>query len=211
MDRLDAWSSHTGRELPYIIYYEPDYEIGMDLAIIIFFLLSGVLEYNISSFSRFLDYHQRTTRFTNFDGFCKKMSRHYHNHLILFVISGIASATLLYLVITQPWGYKAGFDQQLSSLSLWVCAIGSLGYFFLTLGMLNVLYLYTLNQHKRPVILITVATLINLSTGALLSRLISYEYAVIGMFVGSLLFAILTTMVTRRFFNKLDYYYYAAY
>ena len=127
------------------------------------------------------------------------------------MISGIASAVLLYLVITQPWGYKAGFDQQLSSLSLWVCAIGGLGYFFLTLGMLNVLYLYTLNQHKQPVLLIAAATLLNLLIGVLLSRWISYEYAVIGMFVGSLLFAIFTTVVTRRFFNKLDYYYYAAY
>ncbi|WP_194851981.1 hypothetical protein [Nonlabens antarcticus] len=211
MDRLVAWSSHTGRELPYVVYYESDYEIGMDLAIIIFFLLAGVLEYNISAFSRFLDFHQRTTSFLNAPLFNKKMSRHYFNQLGIFFASGIASAVLLYLLITQSWGYEAAFADQLSDLSLWVCAVGGVGYFFLTLGMLNVLYLYTLNRNKRPVLVITVVTAVNLVVGAVLSRLISYEYAVVGMLVGSLLFAILTTIITRRFFNKLDYYYYAAY
>ena len=151
--------------MPYVIYYEPKYEIGMDLAIIVFFLLAGVMEYSISSFSRYMEYHQQEER-------------------------------------KQLW---------LDPLSLWVCVIGSLGYMMLTLGMLNILYMYTLNQHKKPVILILVSLLVNVTVGVFCSRWISYEYSAIGMLVGSTVFAILSTFITYKFFKKLDYYYYAAY
>ncbi|SCY17882.1 Putative exopolysaccharide Exporter (EPS-E) [Nonlabens sp. Hel1_33_55] len=211
MDRIIAWSSHAGRELPYFIYYEPNYEIGMDLAILVFFLLAGVMEYSISSFSRFLEYHQRTERFHQFDNFNRKMMRHYKNHLALFLISGLLVFVALYLIVTQDWGYEAAFNGRLNDLSLWVCAVGSLGYFMLTLGMLNVLYLYTLNRHKTPVIFIICAILLNGIIGIAMSRWISYEYAAVGMLAGSILFAAWSTLVTFRFFKKLDYYYYAAY
>jgi hypothetical protein len=38
LDRIVAWCSTLNRDIPYLVYYEKDYEIGMDLAIIIFFL-----------------------------------------------------------------------------------------------------------------------------------------------------------------------------
>jgi len=211
LDRIIAWSSTLNTNLPYIIYYEKDYEIGMDLAILVFFLLAGVLEYSIVSFNRFMEYYQRKLKYQEIEKFNSKLYKLYKNQLKTFFISSIIIAAFLYLIITQPWGYKAGFDEQLSALSLKVCVIGGFGYLFLTLGMLNVLYLYTLNQHQKPLISLIVAFIINLVVGALLSRIFSYEYSVIGMMVGSFVFMVLTFRTTKKFFKNLDYYYYAAY
>jgi len=210
-DRILAWSSTLERNLPYIVYYEKDYEIGMDLAILVFFLLAGVLEYSITSFCRYMDYYQRTIAYHKLQDFNKKMLQMYYKHLRLFAGSAILIGILLYAVITKPWGYKAGFDESLSALSIKVCIIGGFGYLFLTLGMLNVLYMYTLNQHKKPLTAIILACFINVGIGVLCSRIISYEYSAIGLLIGAFFFMAYTTRLTIRFFKRLDYFYYAAY
>jgi len=211
MDRILAWSSTLGRDIPYIIYYEKNYEIGMDLAILMFFLMGGVLEYSISSYNRHMDFYQLKTKYFEYQKFNKKLMKMYLKHLRIFLVSAICIAFFLYCIITKPWGYSAGFDETLLPLSIKVCIIGGAGYLFLTLGMLNVLYAYTLGQHRKPMVAILIALLCNLFVGVFLSRLISYEYSVVGMLVGSLVFAFLTTRDTYKFFKNLDYYYYAAY
>jgi len=211
MDRIIAWSSHSGRNIPYVIYYEKDYEIGMDIAILVFFFLAGVLEYSIASFTRHVDYFQHTKKYDEITKFNKGMTKLYKNSIKLFIGSSLIIFLLLYLVITQPWGYESSFNQTVSSISLEVCVIGGLGYLFLTFGMLNVLYLFTLNKHEKPVRSIVIACVINLITGVLASRIISYEYASIGMLIGAIVFAVLTTRTIHNFFKNIDYHYYAAY
>ena len=211
LDRIVAWSSTLNRDIPYIISYEKDYEIGMDLAILIFFLLGGVMEYAIHSYIRHMDFHQLQTKYSEFHTFNRIMKSMYFKHLRLFALSAAAIAVLVYLIVTQPWGYSSGFDENLSPLSIKVCILGSIGYLFLSLGMLNVLYLYTLGRHRKPLVAIIIAFLINFFIGVILSRWVSYEYSVVGMLVGSLVFALLTTKKTYNFFRNLDYYYYASY
>ncbi|WP_037314590.1 exopolysaccharide Pel transporter PelG [Salegentibacter sp. Hel_I_6] len=211
LDRIVAWSSTLNREIPYVVYYEKNYEIGMDLAILIFFLLGGVMEYAIHSYIRHMDFHQLEVKYSEYYTFNNKMKRMYFKHLRLFSVSAIGIAIFLYLIITQPWGYSRGFEEILSPLSIKVCILGSIGYLFLSLGMLNVLYLYTLGQHRKPLVAIVIAFLVNLFIGILASRWFAYEYSVLGMLVGSFVFAMLTTRVTYRFFKNIDYYYYASY
>ena len=210
-DRILAWSSTLNRDLPYAIFYEKDYEIGMDIAILVFFLLAGVLEYSVTAFSRFMEYHQKMLTYSSFADFNDKMTTMYYSNVRLFVISALFIGVLLFLVSTQPWGYEKGFNEVLSPLSIWVCIIGSFGYLFLTFGMLNVLYMYTLNESKKPLIAVLIAFFVNLIIGAILSRVVGYEYAVIGMLAGAIVFAVITTRMILKFFKKLDYYYYASY
>ncbi|MCH4822906.1 exopolysaccharide Pel transporter PelG [Gramella lutea] len=211
LDRIVAWSSTLNREIPYIIYYEKDYEIGMDLAIVIFFLLGGVMEYAIHSYIRHMDFHQLEVKYSEYKEFNRKMLNMYYKHLRIFALSAFGIFFLLYLIITKPWGYSSGFEEQLSPLSIKVCVIGGIGYLFFTLGMLNVLYQYTLGKHRRPLLAIIIAFLVNFVIGVLLSRWVSYEYSVVGMLAGSLVFMLLTTRETYHFFKNLDYYYYASY
>ena len=47
--------------------------------------------------------------------------------------------------------------------------------------------------------------------GFVLSRVVSYELAVVGLTVGAFVFMLLSSLYARRAFNRLDYYYYSAY
>ena len=211
MDRIIAWSSSTNRAIPYLFYYEKDYEIGMDLAILFYFLLGGVLEFSISSFSRHLNYYQLIHSYSRYDEFNRKMLKLYFKHIRLLLFSSAGIGILIYLVASQPWGYYAGFNESISKLSIKVSILGGLGYVFLTIGVLNTLYVYTLNQNRKPLVAMILAVLTNFVIGVFCSRLISFEYAVVGMLIGSLVFMIITARYAYQFFKNLDYYYYAAY
>ncbi|MFN9113260.1 MAG: hypothetical protein ACK5XN_24590, partial [Bacteroidota bacterium] len=70
---------------------------------------------------------------------------------------------------------------------------------------------FTLGQSKKPLKAIIYACVINILLGFVLSRFLAYEYSVVGMLVGAALFVGLTIKAIVKYFNNLDYYYYAAY
>jgi len=211
IDRLLAWSADIDLTNKFIFLYEKDYEIGMDIAILIFFMLAGVLEYAIASFSKFLDVKQKNTLLVHKKTFNKSLFRMYLGHISLLLFTAVGTTTFIYLLITQPWGYEANFGETLDFISIKVCIFGGIGYLFFTWGMLNALYLFTLDSPKGPFRSILIACAVNLVVGFILSRTISYEYSVIGMVVGAAVFMILTLRDAITFFKKLDYHYYAAY
>lgn len=210
-DRILAWSTTSDKQLIFIVYFEKDYELGMDLAILVFLLLAGVLEYSIASFTRFLDIYQKSFSFDGNNSFNKELKKLYNQHILLLIGSSLIIFVIIYYVVTASWGFKGQFNEELLPMSIHVCAVGSLGYLFLTWGMLNTLYLLTLGRPTQSLRAIIYASIVNVSVGFLLSRFVSLEYSVYGMLAGSLVFTVLTFKELKKFLNRLDYYYYASY
>lgn len=210
-DRILAWSSTKNGQLPYVVFFDKNYELGMDIAIIVFLLLSGVLEFGTASFSKFLDIEQKNTSFKNPKLFNSKLKKMYWQHILLLLVVSFFLFFLIDSLLYSNWGYRAHFKEALDSISINVSRIGAVGYVFLAWGMLNTLYLFTLSQPSMPLRAISIALLTNFTIGFCCSRFISYEYSVIGMLFGSLVFMLLTLIALLNFLNKLDYYYYAAY
>ena len=77
--------------------------------------------------------------------------------------------------------------------------------------MLNALYLFTLNRPNEVLIALIVSSIINFTIGFFISRWVSYEYSVVGMLIGSVVFMVYTTNHIKAYFKQLDFYYYAAY
>ncbi len=211
LDRILAWSSNINRDLPYFIFYEPNYEIGMDLAVLTFFLMVGVLEYSITTFSKFLDYKQRSTSIESLKKFNNDFKKAYWRNVSLLIVSGIIITSALYLLITSRWGYSSLFNEQLKDIGLNVFLYGSIGYILLIWGMLNTLYLFTLNISSTPLKSIIIGFLANLIVGFVLSRFFYYEYSVFGMLTGAFAYMLLTLRKVLRFFTQLDYHYYASF
>ncbi|WP_421978256.1 hypothetical protein [Roseivirga seohaensis] len=211
IDRILAWSTSADGLLPYAVYYEKNYEVGMDIAILIFFLLVGVLEFSIASFSTLSDLLQKQIPYNQPQVFNRKSLKTYWEHVQILLITGVVMIALLYTVIWVWFGYERAFNETLSPISIKVSILGGLGYILLAWGMLNSLYLFTLNKPTKPLKAIMVASVVNLVVGLFLSRLVSYEYSVVGMLVGSTTFMLLTLKSVTEFFKNLDYYYYAAY
>lgn len=210
IDRLVAWSTSVSPQ-PFIIYYERNYEIGMDIAILVFFLLAGIMEYNIAVFTKFLNLLVKTTFLESIEQFNKKFYTNYVKQIILLLVGSIVIFFLINLIIEHPMGYQAYFNESLNNVSKTVSKIGSLGYLFLTWGMLNSLYLFSLNQPKVPVRAITISIVVNLIIGILLSRTVDYYYSSLGMVLGSFVFMIITLVECKKYFKNLDYYYNASY
>lgn len=211
VDRILAWSSGIEGYIPFVIYFEKDYELGMDMAILVFLLLSGVLEYSIASFTRFIDIGQKLTSFETPSDFNKSITKMYWQNVMLLIGSASLVFVLIYFIITASWGYQGQFHEVLQDITIRVCVIGGLGYFFLAWGMLNTLYLFTLGKPSKPLRAIILAFAINVFVGFVFSRFVSYEYSVVGMLCGSLFFMIITLKENIKFLKNLDYHYYAAY
>ena len=211
IDRILAWSSGLNGNLPFLVYFEKNYELGMDLAILVFLLLAGVLEYSIASFTRFIDIGQKITDHKTPEVFNNQLKKMYWQQIALLFATSIGAFVLIYYIIHASWGFRGQFNETLVKLSIKVCLIGGLGYMLLAWGMLNALYLFTLGQATKPLKAIIYACVLNIFLGFVLSRFFAYEYSVIGMLCGAALFVLITLKANIKFFKNLDYYYYAAY
>lgn len=211
IDRILAWSSGINGNLPFIVYFEKNYELGMDLAILIFLLLAGVLEYSIASFTRFIDIGQKITSHKTPEVFNNQLEKMYWQQVLLLFLTSFFAFLLIYLIISASWGFEGQFKEVLLQLSIRVCFFGGIGYILLAWGMMNALYLFTLGQVKQPLLAIIYACILNIVLGFILSRFYAYEYSVVGMLCGAALFVALTLKANIKFFKNLDYYYYAAY
>ncbi len=89
--------------------------------------------------------------------------------------------------------------------------MASIGYLFLIYGLLNSLFFFTLNRPELVMYAIMGSLFVNFITGFLCSRIFGLEYAVIGLIAGSVVFAVSTGILAKRFFKHLDYFYYSAY
>ncbi|RZJ67355.1 MAG: hypothetical protein EOO50_06320 [Flavobacterium sp.] len=211
IDRLLAWSADHNGPLPFVVYFEKNYELGMDFAILVFLLLAGVLEFAIASFSKFMDIGQKTVSAQNVSKFGKDLYRMYWQHVTMLVATGIGVFILVYFMMFAKWGYAGQFHETLDPVSIRVCFIGGLGYLFLGWGMLNTLCLFTLGQPDKPLRAIVISCIVNFSVGFILSRFVAYEYSVVGLLSGGIVFMIMTSISVKKFYKNLDYYYYAAY
>ncbi|MEN9336030.1 MAG: hypothetical protein RLZZ500_1017 [Bacteroidota bacterium] len=211
IDRILAWSAGEGASQPFMVYFEKKYELGMDFAIMVYLMLAGVLEYGIASFTRFMDIGQKVISASNPEQYSGHIRKMYWQQVLLLFITGCIAFFLIFELIDAAWGFKAKFNHELSRLSFRVFLIGGSAYLFLAWGILNALYLFTLGQVKKPLKALLYASLLNLVVGFVLSRMVGYEWSVVGLFAGSVLFLLITIKDTLRYFKNLDYHYYAAY
>ena len=211
IDRILAWSSELDGLMPFVIYFKKDYELGMDIAIVSFLFMGGVLEYSVKVFTHFLDLQQRLTKFNEVKHFNGYFTMMYWRNVLILLVSSTVLFIITYFLITSPWGYESRFHIKLLDLSYTVASFGCIGYLFLAWGMMNSLYLFTLGRPTEPLKAIIIATVVNIITGFVFSRFVGYEYSVIGMVMGSLVFMVLTLKENVSFFKNLDYNYYSAY
>ncbi|NIJ45462.1 hypothetical protein FHR24_001930 [Wenyingzhuangia heitensis] len=206
MDRFLAWSADRGTVIPYVIYYEKDYEIGMDLSIVIFFLVAGVLEYSMFVFSKQLNIVLQKLDFYSIAVFKKAFAYLYFRNLLSFLITSLVAFLFVYGFMHYDWGYKSAFGEGFPERSYNVLIYGSIGYFCLSWAMLNVLYMFRLNQPKNAVKIVGIAIIIDFVVGAFCSRFISYEYSVLGMLAGMLFFLLGSLYYNYKIFSRIDYY-----
>ncbi|MFA5668412.1 MAG: hypothetical protein WC967_04155 [Balneolaceae bacterium] len=213
-DRLLAWS--TGEIIPpYIIWFNTPYELGMDWALISLILTVAVLEFSIQLFSKRIIPAQKKAKLSAIKFFNRSFKRLYVFQIILLLVVSVISILVTYYGVLslrvfedQVPEIKDFFANPITFKVFWMASIG---YVFLVYGLLNSLFFFTMKRPEFVFYSIIPALAINLLVGFVCSRVISFEYATVGLIVGSITYAMISGYLARRFFRHLDYYYYSAY
>ncbi len=209
-DRLMAWS--VGPKPPdYFIWFKTPYEWGLDWALISLVLSTAILEYTVNEFAKLIIPVQKF-----FDAFHipdhNRFFRLFHRRQIGLLLGtafiGSAISYLMALLLPQ----FLGMGSIIGNPTIRFVFLGGIaGYNLLAWGLMNSIFLFSLSRPGFVLKAISIALALSATVSFAFSRAMGYEYAVIGLAIGSLAFGILTTWYTSKVLNQLDYYYYSAY
>ena len=212
LDRVLAWSVPSVFK-PYFIWFNVPYELGLDWALISLVLLMGFTEAGIYEFMNIMNNIIGKYKYNESKKFSKKIKNFMRKFLIIYFISSILIMILVYYFI-KLGGYYFDIEQLkifLQEPTPFVFWIAAVSYIFLVGSLLNILFLFAMSRQTVPVKYILIGTLINLIVGLILSRFISYEYAVFGLLFGTIFLYFSTFNYTKKAIDKLDYFYYSAF
>ncbi|MDF2606144.1 MAG: hypothetical protein K0S34_334 [Bacillales bacterium] len=212
IDRVNAWSKNE-EFMPYIIWFRGQYELGLDFALLTLIIPMGVSEVIVSKLMLDIESSQKSYLAVESDKLYKQFMRTYKRMFFFIFISTCISSYTIYkfLIWYNGISMKINGENILSSeTTIFVLLWGILSYAILSFCLMNSVILFALSQPKMVVKSILPALLTNMIIGFVLSRWFEYEYAVYGLFVGSIVFFVLTTKAIVKVFNNLDYYLYAA-
>lgn len=214
-DRVIAWTSGTGREdfPPYGFWLNVRYELGMDLALIVVMLLSGVVEHAAQRFSETLIPTEKRIRSADSAQFTSlARERHRRRTLVLAgaaVVAALVAVAVAMALRTMP--SLPVYEALSTATTMRVFALATIAYVIFMFALQNVLMLLTLSRVELVVRAVGIALAINLAVGFVCSRAIHYSYAVVGLLAGAIALALLTARAMREVLSGLDYHYYAAY
>jgi len=201
-DRIIAWTAHTETaSMPLV--FRGDYELPLDIALLGFILSAGWVHASTHLFFAEVRRHLPLCATDSPSAFNSHMGQFYLIRLLYF----LPVALLVNLVI---WFVARGTGVLPSGGSLWIAGIALCAYPFLTLGLWNVSVLFSLALPSAVLPAAGAAVLLDITSGYVLTRVLTHEYAVVGFLVGATIFGLGTTITLSRRIERLDYYYFAS-
>ena len=214
VDRVVSWSAPNPEPLPYVIWFRTPYELGMDWALLSLVLTLAALEYMIHEFSFHQIPMQRAVRNADLGDYVSFYKRFFVKHLIIITVIGLLSIVVSYygVLSLQRFDHVREVREFFSSpITFQVFWAGAFGYFFLALGLYNCLFFFTLSRPEFAIRSIVAGLGVNIMVSLILSRWVQYDFGAGGLIIGGIVFALMTMNYALKFFDRLDYYYYAAY
>jgi hypothetical protein len=210
-DRIIAWSVNVPQK-PYFIWFDVPYELGEDWALIALVILMGVAEVSIYEFMYKINKNITIYKFYQYKEFNSLLSKFYKKFNYLYFVYGIFTILFVYFLVEGIYdfyhpSYLVDFFQSYTPFIYWVSAVS---YLFLVHGLINILFIFSFSRQTFAVKATGYALLVNIIVGMILSRSMGLEYAVVGLFVGSIFFWYFSLKYVIKMFKNLEYYYYSA-
>jgi hypothetical protein len=210
-DRLVAWSAG---DHPLPLWFNVDYELGLDLALIAVVPALAFLEPTIETFSDRIITVQERFAAGAVTGYNRDMVRFHRRRLLVVVAIALIGVTVAWLAVlaldAAGWlGPLAGYVD--GSVSPRVYAWGAAGYVLLACGLLSASMLMALSRPWPVVVALVAAIAVDAVVGVTLSRSGSFWEAAVGLAAGGAVFAVVTTAMAVRTLRHSDYRSLAAY
>jgi hypothetical protein len=211
-DRIIAWST-SNAYMPYLIWFRGPYELGLDFGLITLILPMGFIEVVVNEFMANMETHQKNYLGTESPALGRRYLRLYLRRIVIVTVFSFITAVLIYLVVRYihltsllPLEYSLISNHT----THFVFIIALAGYTILCIGLLNALILFSVAQPEMVGKSILIALLANIFVGFPLSRWFDHSYAVFGLLVGTIVFAIISYRWVIKVLKDIDYYLYAA-
>jgi hypothetical protein len=214
-DRVIAWTSATGREdfPPYGFWLNVRYELGMDLALIVVMLLSGVVEHATERFSETLIPSEK--RIAGADSAqLAELARTDHRRRTWILAAAALPAVLFAVAVAiglRQLPSLPVYQALLAPKTTRVFALATVAYVIFMFALQNILRLLTLSRVELVARAVGISLAVNVAVGFVCSRSIDYTFAVLGLVAGAITLAFLTERSMREVLSSLDYHYYSAY
>ncbi|HEX2061945.1 MAG TPA: hypothetical protein VHK90_14485 [Thermoanaerobaculia bacterium] len=214
-DRIIAWTSATGREdfPPYGFWLNVRYELGMDLALVVVMLLSGVVEHAAQRFSELLIPTEKRVRSGDVAQFTASAREAHRRRVLLLAGAAVfAAAIAIFVAIALRGATSLPIHEAIMApTTIRVFIVATIAYVIFMFALQNVLMLLTLSRVDMVARAVGIALAVNVTAGFICSRAIHYSGAAFGLLAGAVALAILTSRAMRQVLGELDYHYYAAY
>jgi hypothetical protein len=197
-DRLVA-NTATGGHYSLGLQNSLGYQDSMDLALLNLLLIVPLVEY--CSYKLITYWYDRAKSMTlvEVDSLGWMLQRKYWSSIkrIFLYFGLLISFTILLLSILNR-------SQSDSILTVFAC----IGYLFFAIGLFNTVILLSLDRLQDILGILATAMSIDFITGYLLSSLFGVYFAVVGLIIGAIFFAINSTKKTLKAINRSEYCYF---
>ena len=205
----DRWLAGTvvafGFGTPFVAH--PEYQLGIDLALLLFFLLVGFVEVCAFRFTQGI-FEQAAQMDLLQGNFHKQVYTQYLRFLF-----GLASlvAIILILVWNLPestWVLLTASAAQ-APIVRSIALLGTLSYGCLALALFQGLILFSFSQPSAVVWSLSWGLAINLLTSYFLSNLLGFEFTVCGVLCGAVIWMWVGIQSVHKLIRELEYSYFA--
>jgi hypothetical protein len=209
-DRVVAWSANS-TYMPYLIWFRGEYELGLDFALLCLILPMGLIEVVVNELMLGLEAAQKNRRAAEAGALNREYQRLYGTRAIMVIAFALLNAAAIYCLVRWLCRFDplwwAEFNHPVTQF---VMVWASLAYALITVGLMNSLLMFCVARPEQPIRAVGAALLVDMLLGFVLSRWVSYYWAVIGLTAGALVFAVVSTGYVWKMLSKLDYHLYVA-
>lgn len=210
IDRLVAWSTNNAY-MPFLIWFRGEYELGLDLALIVMILPMGLVEAVVTELMLNLEANQKQHMADDIGRLNTTYVRMYLRRIAYVTAFSMANALALYYITNSfSQGGILGTELFFKGTTKFVFIWALTGYAIVSVALMNALIMFCLSQPELVYRSIMYACVTNLVLGFLLSRWVDYSWAVFGLVVGALVFTFISSRQVISMLSKLDYYLYSA-
>jgi hypothetical protein len=201
-DRIIAWSARTqNSSLP--LEFRGGYETALDICLFAFVLQVGWVHAGLAGFYRMVIIEQRRFRLSARHELKKAIFSFYRRQLLVFLVLFVVSTAAVLISIREIPALRA-------LLVFRVALFALAGTPLLAIGLWNIALLFALSRPWLVLAAIGWALLLNACAGYLLSRLLSYDLAIVGFDIGAFALACASSWFCQRLLSNFEYHYFAA-
>ena len=210
LDRMVSWTGRMEFRQTWV-WFRADYEAGLNWALLAMLPAFTVLEIVLQRFSGQMKPKQLLYSLTERETFSTWFRRFYIRQLGLYLLMSLIGIVVAYFGLLQMAGAVPELNVIQGDVARFSFTFGVIGYLAIGLSLLNLSVFFWLSRPRLAMMSLLPAIALDFVIGYLLSRTIDFSYACIGLGVGGVTFALISSVLCLRVMSDLDFYYYSAF